>query len=716
MAGQASQRLETGGTAVVVPGMPRWWRFAPAVLTVAAAVLLFGFIHLAALRENDIAQRHGVEQMGRGLEALRGGFVLLAQDYSYWREAFDNLVAVPDPAWADTNIGQWLHDEQGLAAALVVDGNDRVVYAAIDGQRVEADAAGLMSSDLAALIAVARDGAAQGQRTVSGYLFLDGRPALVAVGILHYDDESLARPRPDVLVLVRDLNDDVTARLGADLSVGGVVFDADPAAPGLAGLTLAGPTGAALGAIHWPPARPGDEFLARVYPPAIIAFACLAGLAGAARGRSRRAYAELQQALARQYDLNRSLTQSELARARVEDQLSRRVAAIEASVDGIGLVDASGRLTYLNEAFAGIYGYRDAAALTGASWVALYPAAERERFDKDVHARVRRDGSWRGEAVGRRADGAGFAQEVSLTAVEDGGMICVVRDITDRKAAEAERAALETQFYQAQKLEAVGRLAGGIAHDFNNILSTVRGYAGFLVDDLPAGSPLHGFAEMIVMAGERATHLVRQILAFSRRQEEEHQGVDLNAVIEETVGLLRVTVPARVTLRVRSTASPVVVMGDATRLSQVIMNLCVNALDAVGEAHGSIDLALDVIATNGGGDPAAANAEAARLSGAADGSARMWVGAVVRPGRCARLVVRDSGCGIERAVMEKMFEPFYTTKPAGSGTGLGLAAVHGIVVSHGGAIAIESKPGAGTAFEILLPLAEDPAAPGAAGR
>jgi signal transduction histidine kinase/ActR/RegA family two-component response regulator len=253
-----------------------------------------------------------------------------------------------------------------------------------------------------------------------------------------------------------------------------------------------------------------------------------------------------------------------------------------------------------------------------------------------------------------------------------------------REQGERERQALEAQLRHAQRMEALGRLAGGIAHDFNNILGAILGYAEILRDRLRRDSKEWQHVQEVKKAGERARDIVDRILAFSRRTDQRHRPVRMRALLEETAGLLRASLPPTVTLSLRLPDDDAVVLGDPSRLQQVVMNLCTNAAHAMA-AQGVIELALD---------PVVVEAERPLSHGH------------LTADRYVRLAVRDSGHGMDAATLERLFEPFFTTKAVGMGTGLGLAMVHGIVADHGGAVDVQSKPGVGSSFEVYLRQAE----------
>jgi two-component system, cell cycle sensor histidine kinase and response regulator CckA len=261
------------------------------------------------------------------------------------------------------------------------------------------------------------------------------------------------------------------------------------------------------------------------------------------------------------------------------------------------------------------------------------------------------------------------------------GAIVLNQDVTDQRAAEEALRRSEEQLRQAQKMEAVGQLAGGIAHDFNNLLTAILSYCELLLEEIRQGDPIRGDIEQIRQAGQRAAGLTRQLLAFSRRQVLQPKVFSLNAVVETTEGMLRRLIGADIMLDIRGEPALWHVLADPGQIEQVLVNLVVNARDAMPRG-GRI-----LVAT-----------ENRELK--ADSLIR---GNGVRPGTYVALLVRDTGVGIDPAIHARIFEPFFTTKDPGKGTGLGLSTVYGIVQQSGGHITVESAPGEGATFTVLLP-------------
>ena len=263
--------------------------------------------------------------------------------------------------------------------------------------------------------------------------------------------------------------------------------------------------------------------------------------------------------------------------------------------------------------------------------------------------------------------------------------VTLAKETQDRiRFAQAEREQLEQRLRRAEKMEAVGRLAGGIAHDFNNVLAGVFAYGEMLFEETPEDSPLKRYAKNVLTAATRGRALVEQILAFGRSQLGKRVPVDVTQVVAETLELLRGSLPANIRLESSAPALPLIVIGDATQLHQVAMNVCRNAIQAMSET-GTLRVAL----------------EAADLS-----AERALSHGTLGPGRYVRLTIQDSGSGMDQATLARIFEPFFTTKEIGRGTGLGLSLVYAIVTDAGGAIDVRSALEQGSTFTIYLARAE----------
>ena len=270
---------------------------------------------------------------------------------------------------------------------------------------------------------------------------------------------------------------------------------------------------------------------------------------------------------------------------------------------------------------------------------------------------------------------------------------------------------IEAQLQQAQKMEAIGRLAGGIAHDFNNLLGAMMGFNEFLIEDLPEGTPQHSFAQRVARAGDRAKQLVSQILAFSRASHGEQNVVDLNAIGEEAATLLSGTLPVTTRVVFHPSDSEVTAMTNAGQMSQVLMNLGVNANDAFSGVDGVINIGVERISAGSKllsaheGPVKTSPEDFMEIRKMADSAWQVVAGAIDPAADHVMIYVEDTGPGIAEPVLRRLFEPFFTTKEAGKGTGLGLPVVHGIVTAHHGAIRVQTCLGKGARFEVFLPCA-----------
>lgn len=316
---------------------------------------------------------------------------------------------------------------------------------------------------------------------------------------------------------------------------------------------------------------------------------------------------------------------------------------------------------------------------TGGWWAERIHPDDRERVLAGMNAACQGTASaWHDEyRFRRRDDSYAYVLDRSYIVRDEAGvarrMVGAIVDMTQRRS-------LEEQLLQAQKMEAIGRLAGGVAHDFNNLLGVIVGCAELAMETLPASSPAREELLEISRAANRAAGLTSRLLAFARRQVVEPTSVDLNQLLEGMAEMLRRLIGANIVLDIRLHPSPVWVFADAGQLEQVVMNLVINARDAMPDG-GKLTIETDV-------RPAVEMVPPPGATSQAD---------------CCVLVVRDTGIGMSEQVRSRIFEPFFSTKEAGKGTGLGLPTCHGIITQSGGEIVVHSAPGAGASFEVRLP-------------
>jgi PAS domain S-box-containing protein len=384
-------------------------------------------------------------------------------------------------------------------------------------------------------------------------------------------------------------------------------------------------------------------------------------------------------------------------RARAEAALAASAWDYQALVDGTPAAmvryTAEGTLTFVNEALCDLLGL-SRTTLLGQSVFQFIPEMPRAESVTDLPV-VPIYSFVAGPAAGvsgliRKSDGSGrwyrWTARLITTARGSTEFQAVGIDLTERRQAEAERAALERKMQDAQRLEALGVLAGGVAHDFNNLLAGVLGHAELAVSELPEGHPARDHLATVLNGVAQAGGLTRQLLAYSGKGRFLLRSLDLNDLIAQTTELLRLTLPKKVQLHLDLAQNLPPVTGDDGQLRQVLMNLIINAGEAIGDRAGTVTLSTGVH-----------ELEREAVSGSVHGP--------TAPGRFVRLIVADTGCGMDEATRAKLFDPFFTTKFAGRG--LGLSAVLGIIRGHGGGICVDSRPGDGTRFTVLLPVATD---------
>ncbi|MGE0446447.1 MAG: PAS domain S-box protein, partial [Vicinamibacterales bacterium] len=364
---------------------------------------------------------------------------------------------------------------------------------------------------------------------------------------------------------------------------------------------------------------------------------------------------------------------------------------IEHASDAITVIDTAGVITYESPAIERVAGHPP--GIGQDAFERIHPEDQPRVRALFEHGMRGAGQSVRTQFRSRRDDGRWtLIEAVGSVLVEDDvvkGAVVNCRDVTERQRVEEQLKVLEAELRQAQKMEAIGRLAGGVAHDFNNLLTSILGFSELVEERLPPGDPLRAEIAEVRRAGQSAAALTRQLLAFSRRQVLEIEALDLRQVVSDLSKLLRRTLGEDIALEISLADSMVRTRADRGQIEQVLMNLAVNARDAM-PAGGRLTIDVGV----------------ERLR--APQTSMRWS---VPPGTYAALRVTDTGTGISLEAQEHLFEPFYTTKESGKGTGLGLATVYGIVTQSDGYIGVDSAPGKGTTMAIYLPL--DSAVPNA---
>jgi len=364
--------------------------------------------------------------------------------------------------------------------------------------------------------------------------------------------------------------------------------------------------------------------------------------------------------------------------ARVTESEAKYRTIVENAQAAIIIVDAYRQVIFWNRGAQHLFGWT-AAEAEGHHVEFIYPEDRRADVVQHILPVLQHKGAWSGEFPLLRKNGEVFAGFLNLSRVFDarGQVICTLGILSDI----TERVRLREQLVQAQKMETLGALAGGIAHDFNNLLTAILGSANLLTDALAKDSESYEAAVGIEQAARRGTDLVTQLTGLSRRQPTRSEPIDLNQVIGEAVGLARRTFHSHIDVTIQLEPRLRIVRGDPSQMHQVLMNLLVNARDAIGKNGGTITVATRNVELDGNGS----------------------LGPTFRPGPGVEVTVSDTGGGIAHENRDHIFEPFYTTKGAGEGTGLGLSTAYAIIHRHGGLITFESEPGHGTTFRVLLP-------------
>lgn len=356
--------------------------------------------------------------------------------------------------------------------------------------------------------------------------------------------------------------------------------------------------------------------------------------------------------------------------------------------DPVTIIQAEdGRCIDVNSAFSRVTGWSTSEVIgkTAAELELWENPAERQKLIDGISENGKIENL---EAQFRLKDGRTITALMSAVLIQlkdRPHILTIARDISELKSAQKEREQLKTQLIQAQKMEAIGTLAGGIAHDFNNILGAIIGYAEMALYDTRQDSMEHYNIDQVLKAGHRAKDLVKQILAFSRKSEQAKQIISLTPVIKEALTLLRASLPTSIEIKQNIESNLDAIFADPTQIHQVMMNLCTNAGHAMADTAGILSVSLQNIDLN---------ATAAALY------------PELNAGPYVKLSISDTGHGMDTATMDRIFDPYFTTKAQDKGTGMGLAVVHGIIKGHGGSIQVDSTPGQGSRFDILFPIME----------
>lgn len=368
-----------------------------------------------------------------------------------------------------------------------------------------------------------------------------------------------------------------------------------------------------------------------------------------------------------------------------EENRIRLAAAIDQAAEAIVITGTNGNIQYINPAFENITGYKRAEVI-GQNPRFLKSGKHDAKFYEEMWATLLQGNVWKGHLINRKKDGSLYEEETTISPVKNSkgeitNFVAVKYDIS-------KEISLEKQLRQAMKMEAIGTLAGGIAHDFNNILAAILGYSEMARVELSDDAPIAQDLDQIIIAGKRATELVKQILTFSRQGEEDLKPFKIQLIVKEVLKLLRSSLPATIQLKQDIADNTGLILADPTQMHQVLMNLCTNAKHAIdADKGGTLSISLSEVHVT----DSDTIADCPQLE----------------YGSYLDLSISDTGCGMDGLTLSRIFDPFFTTKEKGKGTGLGLAVVHGIIKQHKGEITVASELGQRTTFHVYLPVIEE---------
>ncbi|MFA8451257.1 MAG: PAS domain S-box protein [Bacteroidales bacterium] len=364
-----------------------------------------------------------------------------------------------------------------------------------------------------------------------------------------------------------------------------------------------------------------------------------------------------------------------------ENEQLQLAAAVDQSSEGIIISNLKGKITYTNQAFIKISGFTREETI-GKSMIFFTDKNENKVTFRHFFSHINSGVIWNGKIIGRKKNGEKFPMEFTVSPIKDPegqiiNFLTMISDITKQEA-------LETQIRQAQKMETIGTLTSGIAHDFNNILATIQGYLHFAFEDLEKDHPIRPNLDQIMKASVRATNLVKQILNFTRKSKEEFISININSIIEDTLSLMRSSIPINIKVEFKNDDSEeFLISGEPTQLHQVILNLLTNSIYAMKDIHGVISIFTEYFKPN---------------------EEFLEINTSFKQSSYVKISIKDEGVGMDPKTIDKIFDPFFTTKPVDEGTGLGLSVVHGIINNHLGIIMVKSEENKGTNFDIYLPL------------
>jgi PAS domain S-box-containing protein len=385
-------------------------------------------------------------------------------------------------------------------------------------------------------------------------------------------------------------------------------------------------------------------------------------------------------------DKNRELSIKIAKIEKVETKLKRLALAIDHSSDTIVITDTMANIIYVNPAFEKITGYSRKEIL-GINPRILNSGNHDKSFYKKLWEKISNGKTWSGRFINKKKDGSFYTEQATISPVfSDKGKIvnfvAVKRDIT-------EQLKLESQLRQALKMESIGTLTGGIAHDFNNIMAIILGNTELALEDVQESHPLHSNLKEIESASFRASNIVKQLLSFTRLTDLQLLPIEVALVIKDALRFLRSTIPTFIDIDQDIQVTDETILADKTQINQIMMNLCINASHAMEQTGGTLTIIVENVILD-------------------DNFVKDYPD--LKKGRHIKITIGDTGPGIDHKIIDRIFDPYFTTKEIGKGSGMGLAVVHGIVKNHSGVIIVDSSPAKGTRFTMFFPLAQEKAA------
>jgi PAS domain S-box-containing protein len=370
----------------------------------------------------------------------------------------------------------------------------------------------------------------------------------------------------------------------------------------------------------------------------------------------------------------RDITKRKLA----EQERDRLATAVTQADESVVITDRNARIIYCNPALERLTGYGCGELLGSSIDMLLKQYLDRGHFNKIIE-QLNSGETWKGHIIIKAREGTAYDQHATISPMksEQGHLthfIFVMHDMT-------EQLKLEKKLRQVHKMEAIGTLAGGIAHEFNNIIGAIMGYTDMALAELDEQSEPYDHLQQVITAADRAKHIVKQVIAFSRTAKNQPQMVHLKTMVDEAVRTSRASLPSSIKIIAQAETDKDIIAADPIQIHQAIRNLCANAVESINDKCGSVELVLRERSINGGQEYDLA------------------------PGDFLELRIADTGCGMDAETMERMFDPFFSTKGPAVAAGMGLSVAYGIIKSHGGTILAESTPGAGSTFRVLLPRA-----------